>query len=94
MMTNTLSSAQTKIQRLPYLSYEEQQRITRLCVRCALLLMQYGAESVVAVDLTKRLGHYAYYAIQWSLHYHCQKYRSSGHQCKYFGTNPKNCTRH
>ncbi|MGP1607707.1 MAG: threonine/serine ThrE exporter family protein [Moraxella sp.] len=56
MMTNTLSSAQTKIQRLPYLSYEEQQRITRLCVRCALLLMQYGAESVVAVDLTKRLG--------------------------------------
>lgn len=42
--------------RLPYISYEEQQRITRLCVRCALLLMQYGAESVVVVDLTKRLG--------------------------------------
>lgn len=42
--------------RLPYMSYEQQQRITRLCVRCALLLMQYGAESVVVVDLTKRLG--------------------------------------
>lgn len=40
----------------PYLNYEEQQRITRLCVRCALLLMQYGAESVLVVDLTKRLG--------------------------------------
>lgn len=46
----------TTASRLPYLSYEEQQRITRLCVRCALLLMQYGAESVVVVDLTKRLG--------------------------------------
>lgn len=44
------------VKKLPYLSYEEQQRITRLCVRCALLLMQYGAESVVVVDLTKRLG--------------------------------------
>lgn len=43
-------------QKPPYLSHEEQQRITRLCVRCALLLMQYGAESVVVVDLTKRLG--------------------------------------
>lgn len=42
--------------KLPYLSHSEQQRITRLCVRCALLLMQYGAESVVVVDLTKRLG--------------------------------------
>lgn len=42
--------------RLHYLSYPEQQRITRVCVRCALLLMQYGAESVVVVDLTKRLG--------------------------------------
>lgn len=41
---------------LPYLSREEQQRITRVCVRCALLLMQYGAESAVVVDLTKRLG--------------------------------------
>lgn len=39
-----------------YISHEEQQRITRLCVRCALLLMQYGAESVLVVDLTKRLG--------------------------------------
>lgn len=42
--------------RLPYISYEEQQRITRLCVRCALLFMQYGGESAVVVDLTKRLG--------------------------------------
>lgn len=46
----------TPPKKLPYLSHEEQQRITRLCVRCALLLMQYGAESVVVVDLTKRLG--------------------------------------
>ena len=38
------------------LSYVQQQRITRLCVRCGLLLMQYGAESAVVVDLTKRLG--------------------------------------
>ncbi|MDO5651539.1 MAG: threonine/serine exporter ThrE family protein [Moraxella sp.] len=41
---------------IPYMSHAEQQRITRLCVRCALLLMQYGAESTVVVDLTKRLG--------------------------------------
>ncbi|GAF52650.1 putative membrane protein [Psychrobacter sp. JCM 18900] len=27
------------------ISYVKQQRITRLCVRCGLLLMQYGAES-------------------------------------------------
>ncbi|MFC0819581.1 threonine/serine ThrE exporter family protein [Moraxella marmotae] len=38
------------------ISYQQQQRITRLCIRCALLLMQYGGESVVVVDLTKRLG--------------------------------------
>lgn len=44
------------VQKSAYISYEEQQRITRLCVRCALLLMQYGAESAVVVDLTKRLG--------------------------------------
>ena len=30
--------------RLPYMAYEDQQQITRLCVRCGLLLMQYGAE--------------------------------------------------
>ncbi|WP_434354219.1 threonine/serine exporter family protein [Psychrobacter sp. HD31] len=41
---------------LPFMPYEEQQQITRLCVRCGLLLMQYGAESAVVVDLTKRLG--------------------------------------
>ncbi len=38
------------------ISYHQQQRITRLCIRCALLLMQFGAESAVVVDLTKRLG--------------------------------------
>lgn len=37
-------------------NYLMQQRITRLCVRCALLFMQYGGESAVVVDLTKRLG--------------------------------------
>ncbi|OOR90251.1 hypothetical protein B0181_04915 [Moraxella caviae] len=41
---------------MPYISHEEQQRITRLCVRSALLFMQYGGESAVVVDLTKRLG--------------------------------------
>lgn len=49
-------NANSLTKKLPYLPHEEQQRITRLCVRCALLLMQYGAESVVVVDLTKRLG--------------------------------------
>lgn len=38
------------------MTYEEQQSITRLCIHCGLLLMQYGAESTVVVDLTKRLG--------------------------------------
>ncbi|WP_256523194.1 threonine/serine exporter ThrE family protein [Moraxella sp. FZLJ2107] len=38
------------------ITYQQQQRITRLCIRCALLLMQYGGESAVVVDLTKRLG--------------------------------------
>lgn len=47
----------TTIRRLPYMAYEDQQQITRLCVRCGLLLMQYGAESTVVVDLCKRLGH-------------------------------------
>ncbi|MFW2176380.1 MULTISPECIES: threonine/serine ThrE exporter family protein [unclassified Moraxella] len=42
--------------RLPYMAYESQQQITRLCVRCGLLLMQYGAESATVVDLCKRLG--------------------------------------
>ncbi|SUD89958.1 threonine/serine ThrE exporter family protein [Psychrobacter phenylpyruvicus] len=38
------------------ITYAKQQLITRLCVRCGLLLMQYGAESAVVVDLSKRLG--------------------------------------
>lgn len=42
--------------RLPYMAYEDQQQITRLCVRCGLLLMQYGAESATVVDLCSRLG--------------------------------------
>lgn len=42
--------------RLPYMSHEDQQQITRLCVRCGLLLMQYGAESATVVDLCGRLG--------------------------------------
>lgn len=42
--------------RLPYMAYEDQQQITRLCVRCGLLLMQYGAESATVVDLCRRLG--------------------------------------
>ncbi|PNK61155.1 threonine/serine ThrE exporter family protein [Psychrobacter sp. FDAARGOS_221] len=41
---------------MSYINYAQQQRITRLCVRCGLLLMQYGAESAVVVDLSKRLG--------------------------------------
>lgn len=42
--------------RLPYMTYEHQQQITRLCVRCGLLLMQYGAESATVADLSRRLG--------------------------------------
>lgn len=42
--------------RLPYMAYEHQQQITRLCVRCGLLLMQYGAESATVADLCRRLG--------------------------------------
>ena len=42
--------------RLPYMAYEHQQQITRLCVRCGLLLMQYGAESATVTDLCRRLG--------------------------------------
>lgn len=45
-----------KVRRLPYMAYEDQQQITRLCVRCGLLLMQYGAESATVVDLCQRLG--------------------------------------
>lgn len=51
-----MPSSENTPRRLPYISHEEQQRITRLCVRCALLFMQYGGESAVVVDLTKRLG--------------------------------------
>lgn len=46
----------TPLRSLPYMAYEDQQHITRLCVRCGLLLMQYGAESATIVDLCKRLG--------------------------------------
>ena len=50
------SETTPKKRHLPFMSYEDQQQITRLCVRCGLLLMQYGAESAVVVDLCKRLG--------------------------------------
>lgn len=46
----------TRKTHLPFMTYEDQQQITRLCVRCGLLLMQYGAESAVVVNLCKRLG--------------------------------------
>lgn len=44
------------LKKIPYISYEEQQDITRLCVHCGLLLMQYGAESAIVVEMSKRLG--------------------------------------
>lgn len=50
------SSTNLRISPMTSISYVKQQRITRLCVRCGLLLMQYGAESAVVVDLSKRLG--------------------------------------
>lgn len=50
------SNEESPKKHLPYMDYEDQQQITRLCVRCGLLLMQYGAESAVVVDLCKRLG--------------------------------------
>lgn len=34
----------------------EQRRITRLCIQCALLLLQHGAESAVVDELSSRLG--------------------------------------
>lgn len=50
------SPTNLRISPMTSISYVKQQRITRLCVRCGLLLMQYGAESAVVVDLSKRLG--------------------------------------
>ncbi|UNU73238.1 threonine/serine exporter family protein [Moraxella nasovis] len=49
-------SPQIYIPKPSRLSRQQQQRITRLCVRSALLFMQYGGESAVVVDLTRRLG--------------------------------------
>lgn len=51
-----LADTTEKRRTLPYIAYEDQQHITRLCVRCGLLLMQHGAESAVVVDLCQRLG--------------------------------------
>ena len=34
----------------------QQREITRLCIQCALLLLQHGAESTVVEQLSTRLG--------------------------------------
>ena len=34
----------------------QQREITRLCIQCALLLLQHGAESMVVEQLSSRLG--------------------------------------
>lgn len=38
------------------LSHERQREITRVCIECALLLLQYGAESMLVEQLSTRLG--------------------------------------
>ena len=40
--TTNKTTAKNKPKSMPYMAYEQQQQITRLCVRCGLLLMQYG----------------------------------------------------
>ncbi len=35
---------------------QQQREITRLCIQCALLLLQHGAESMVVEQLSTRLG--------------------------------------
>lgn len=37
-------------------SHQQQREITRLCIQCALLLLQHGAESMVVEQLSARLG--------------------------------------
>ena len=54
--TTNKTTAKNKPKSMPYMAYEQQQQITRLCVRCGLLLMQYGGESLLVTDLSKRLG--------------------------------------
>ena len=39
------------------LDEEAQHEVTRLCIQAALLLLQYGAESKVVVDVSTRLGY-------------------------------------
>lgn len=34
----------------------QQREITRLCIQCALMLLQHGAESMVVEQLSSRLG--------------------------------------
>lgn len=36
--------------------HRQQREITRLCIQCALLLLQHGAESTVVEQLSTRLG--------------------------------------
>lgn len=38
------------------LSHERQRVVTRVCIECALLLLQYGAESMLVEQLSTRLG--------------------------------------
>lgn len=37
-------------------SFDYQRQVTRLCIHCALLLLQHGAESMLVDDLANRLG--------------------------------------
>ncbi|MGL6014305.1 MAG: threonine/serine ThrE exporter family protein, partial [Shewanella oncorhynchi] len=37
-------------------SHQQQREITRLCIKCALLLLQHGAESMLVEQLSARLG--------------------------------------
>lgn len=36
--------------------HQQQREITRLCIKCALLLLQHGAESMLAEQLSARFG--------------------------------------
>lgn len=36
--------------------HQQQREITRLCIKCALLLLQHGAESMLVEQLSARLG--------------------------------------
>ena len=40
----------------PAMAHPQQREITRLCIQCALMLLQHGAESMVVEQLAARLG--------------------------------------